>query len=128
MTALTKFAANPYSIRNSTGDLVSMDYLRRYIHCWCRVSDGFIHNRKANIEYFMSPAFLTPLKGKTASEIGKIASLDPRWGMSRQTTKSRSSVQEPVTNPANNGTDEPGFELEDHDSAVRDAIRANLTA
>jgi hypothetical protein len=74
-----KFGLNRFGIVNSDGEVVSEDYLRRYIHCWCRVSDGFTHNRKANIEYFMSDEFLAAHPGATASQIGKFASLSDRW-------------------------------------------------
>lgn len=76
---LNKFGVNRYGIANAAGQQVSEDYLRRYIHCWCRISNGFTHNRSENIAYFMSDEFLAQHKGKTASQIGKIASQSPRW-------------------------------------------------
>ena len=76
---LSKFGSNRFAISNGSGQVVSEDYLRRYIHCWCRASNGFTHNRSANIAYFMSDEFLSQHKGKTASQIGKAASLSPRW-------------------------------------------------
>lgn len=92
MAQLVKFVksesdskANKFDIRNSDGELVSMDYLRRYIHCWCRVSDGYTHNRKTNIEYFMSDTFLAQHRGKTASQVGKAASIDARWNITPTT-------------------------------------------
>jgi len=77
--SLVKFGQNRFNIVNSNGQVVSEDYLRRYIHCWCRTSNGFTYNRKANIAYFMSDAFLSQHVGKTASQIGKIASKSERW-------------------------------------------------
>jgi hypothetical protein len=84
MSTFNKFASesvtgNTYGIVNDDGQIVTLDYLRRYIHCWCRVSDGFTTNRKANIAYFMSAEFLSAHKGMTASQIGHAASLDARW-------------------------------------------------
>ena len=81
---LEKFGKNRFGILNSKGEEVSEDYLRRYIHCWCRVSDGFVHNRKANIAYFMSDEFLAQHSGKTASQVGKAASIDPRWKVAQR--------------------------------------------
>jgi hypothetical protein len=74
-----KFGSNRFGITNSRGEVVSEDYLRRYIHCWCRAEHGFTHNRKENIAYFMSDEFLSQHPGKTASQIGKIASQSERW-------------------------------------------------
>jgi hypothetical protein len=79
MSALVKFSSNPFGVVNSDGVEVSEDYLRRYIHCWCRVSDGFTFNRKANIAYFCSAKFIKAHPGKTASQLGKIASTSKRW-------------------------------------------------
>jgi hypothetical protein len=76
---LSKFGVNRYGVVNAAGQQVSEEYLRRYIHCWCRVSNGFTHNRAANIAYFMSDEFLSQHTGKTASQIGKAASLSPLW-------------------------------------------------
>ena len=76
-----KFGTNKFGIVNSDGKSVSHDYIRRYIHCWCRVSDGFTLNRKSNIEFFMTDEFLSAHPGKTASQIGQIASKSDRWGV-----------------------------------------------
>ena len=73
-------AANPYGITNSRGQIVTNGYLSRYIQCWCRQGDGFTKDRKANFTYFMSDEFLSQHVGKTASQIGKAASISPRWG------------------------------------------------
>jgi hypothetical protein len=72
--------ANPYGITNSRGEIVTSAYLRRYVQCWCRQGDGFVKNRNENFAYFDSPEFLGQHVGKTASQIGKIASQDERWG------------------------------------------------
>ena len=76
---LNKFGTNRFGITNGSGQVVSEEYLRRYVHCWCRTSNGFTHNRSENIAYFMSDEFLALHPGKTASQIGKIASQSPRW-------------------------------------------------
>lgn len=80
-------AANPYGITNSRGQVVTNGYLSRYIQCWCRQGDGYVKDRKANFTYFMSDAFLSQHVGKTASQIGKAASTDARWGLTPKTKK-----------------------------------------
>lgn len=80
-------AANPYGITNSRGQIVTNGYLSRYIQCWCRQGDGFVKNRKENFAYFMSDAFLSQHVGKTASQIGKAASIDARWGLTPKPKK-----------------------------------------
>ena len=75
-----KFGNNRFGICNSKGEIVSEDYLRKYIHCCCRVSAGYTLDRKSNIEYFMSDEFLSANSGKTACQIGIIASKSERWG------------------------------------------------
>jgi hypothetical protein len=85
MSGLNKFASesvagNKFGIVNSRGEVVTMEYLRRYLHCWCRVADGFVSTKRHEIiEHYMSDAVLTRCKGMTASQIGKACSLDPRW-------------------------------------------------
>jgi hypothetical protein len=66
-------------ILNSRGERVTKEYMNRYIQCWCRQGDGFTHNRRDNFKYFMSDEFLSANAGKTASQIGKIASMSDRW-------------------------------------------------
>ena len=80
-------AANPYGVTNSRGQVVTNGYLSRYIQCWCRQGDGFTKNRKENFAYFMSDAFLSQHAGKTASQIGKAASIDARWGLTPKPKK-----------------------------------------
>jgi len=85
--AFRKFAeagdndANAYGIKNNRGEVVTTAYLRRYIQCWCRTGDGFLKNRAENFAYFMTEAFLSQHVGKTASQVGKAASVDARWGL-----------------------------------------------
>lgn len=102
MSSLIKFenevggVGNEFGIVNSAGQVVTRDYLRRYIHCWCRVSDGFVYNRKQNIEYFMSNEFLAKHRGKTASQVGKAASMSDRWNEpveKKITTKSAGKIR-----------------------------------
>jgi hypothetical protein len=82
---LKKFAgpngedANEYGITNDRGQVVTTQYLARYIQCWCRTGDGYIDDRKANFAYFMSHAFLSAHATLTASQVGKAAASDPRW-------------------------------------------------
>jgi hypothetical protein len=73
--------ANIFGITNNRGEIVTNSYLRRYIQCWCRAPHGYTKNRKANFDYFMSEEFLSLHIGKTASQIGKAASSDARWGL-----------------------------------------------
>jgi hypothetical protein len=82
MKTFSKFGVNRFGIVNSKGEVVSEDYLRRYIHCWCRKDDPMynVPNRGQIIDHFMSDEFLSKHLGKTASQIGKIASIDPIWG------------------------------------------------
>ena len=82
--ALVKFESettvgNNYGITNSKGQVVTAEYLARYIHCWCRASNGFRHNRKENIAFFTSAEFLSTCAGLTASQVGHKAALSPRW-------------------------------------------------
>jgi hypothetical protein len=72
--------ANKYGIKNGRGEIVTDAYLRRYIQCWCRSGDGFTQNRDANFAFFMSDEFLATQRGKTASQVGKAASLSELWG------------------------------------------------
>jgi hypothetical protein len=71
---------NPWRITNNRNQLLTTAYLRRYIQCWCRVENGYTENRAANLAYFMSDEFLAPHAGETASHVGKLASIDARWG------------------------------------------------
>jgi len=88
VTGLVKFAtdaaderANKFGICNNRGELVTSAYLDRYVQCWCRKENGYTLNRKENFVYFRSEAFLSTMVGKTASQVGKVASLDSRWGV-----------------------------------------------
>jgi hypothetical protein len=76
--------ANKFGITNSRNEVVTDGYLRRYIQCWCRQEHGFVKDRKANFEYFMSGEFLSQQVGKTASQVGKAASISDRWGIVRR--------------------------------------------
>lgn len=70
-------------VKNSRGETVTASYLRRYVHCWARKADGFTFNRKVNIEYFMSEAYIreqfTAHPDMTASEFGHTCRLSKRW-------------------------------------------------
>jgi hypothetical protein len=79
MATFEKFGNNAYGITNEDGKMITMDYIRRYIHCWCRVSNGFVHERKANIAHFMSPENLEAHRGMTGSRVGHDAALSTRW-------------------------------------------------
>lgn len=88
---LVKFAvdaadpkANKFGIVNGRGELVTTQYLARYIQCWCRQENGYVKNRKENFAYFMSNAFLSTCIGMTASQVGKKASVDARWGIAKK--------------------------------------------
>jgi hypothetical protein len=90
---LQKFAAsaadekaNKFGILNSRGELVTNAYLSRYVQCWCRKEHGYVKDRKANFAYFMSDQFLATMVGKTASQVGKAASLDARWDLHKPAT------------------------------------------
>jgi len=90
---LQKFAAsaadekaNKFGICNSRGELVTNSYLSRYVQCWCRKEHGYVKDRKANFAYFMSDQFLATMVGKTASQVGKAASLDARWDLHKPAT------------------------------------------
>lgn len=72
--------ANQYGICNERGELVTRQYLSRYIQCNCRQGNGFVANRKENFAYFMSDAFLSECRGMTANEVGRKAAASPRWG------------------------------------------------
>ena len=84
--------ANPYGITNSRGQVVTKGYLSRYIQCWCRKGDGYSKNRSENFRYFMSDEFLSQHADKTASQIGKAASIDPRWGLTPKPTKQNVNI------------------------------------
>lgn len=90
---LQKFAAsaadekaNKFGICNSRGELVTNSYLSRYVQCWCRKENGYVKDRKANFTYFASDAWLATMVGKTASQVGKAASLDARWNLHKPAT------------------------------------------
>lgn len=108
MATFEKFAVDPekgnkWGITNDRGDLVTESYLRRYVQCWCRAEHGYVLNRKANFEFFMSDEFIKPLVAsgiKTASQIGKAASIHPRWGKIAETAKGVKPVTPKTTNPA----------------------------
>jgi hypothetical protein len=73
--------SNAFGITNTRGQIVTREYLARYIQCWCRKENRFVLNRKANFEYFMSTAWLGQHATDTASQVGHCASLDEtRWG------------------------------------------------
>jgi hypothetical protein len=103
---LVKFAdsladeqANAYGIQNSRGQIVTNTYLARYIQCWCRVGNGYTANRKANFAHFMSAEFLSNCTGLTASQVGRKASLDERWGIPAKISRKAGApapAQEPV--------------------------------
>lgn len=76
--------ANRYNIRNTRGELVTMEYLNRYVQCWCRIGDGFNNDRKANFVYFSSHEFLKQHVGETASAVGRAAAADLRWSKNRK--------------------------------------------
>lgn len=84
--------ANPYGITNSRGQVVTKGYLSRYIQCWCRKGDGYHKDRSANFAYFMSDEFLSQHADKTASQIGKAASIDPRWGLAPKPAKPDTNI------------------------------------
>jgi hypothetical protein len=77
--ASDKTPGNKWGIMNSTDEVVTVEYLRRYIHCWNRIQDGFVHDRKHNIAYFLSDAFLLTCGGLTASQVGQKARFSPLW-------------------------------------------------
>ena len=87
MATLQKFGFNEFGIKNASGVEVTGSYLRRYIHCWCRKSDGFTYHRKENIEFFCSAAFINAHPGCTASQLGKIAHDSPRWKAAKKVRK-----------------------------------------
>lgn len=80
MSALVMFGNNLYKITNNEGKQLTLAYIRRYIHCTCRIADGFDHpNRKQIIEDYMSVEFLKTMVGRTAAAVATECLLDPRW-------------------------------------------------
>ena len=101
--SITKFSedGNRFGIKNDRGETVTNEYLRRYIQCWCRKEHGYSLNRKANFDYFMSDAWLETQRGKTASQVGKAASIHERWGkLSKQTAGSPQAAAPAPSTPA----------------------------
>jgi hypothetical protein len=91
--AIVKFGQNPFGVCNSHAIEVTPEYLSRYVQCWCRKADGFVYNRKANIAYFTSPEFVNAHPGLTASQLGKVASLDARWNAPVELVKVTTSAE-----------------------------------
>jgi hypothetical protein len=79
--AIVKFGKNEFGVTNSKSEPqeITPEYLSRYVQCWCRLGSGFTYNRKANLAYFCSAAFVSLWPGLTASQIGHEAAKSDRW-------------------------------------------------
>lgn len=81
--------ANKWGIVNGRGEVVTTAYLKAYVECSCRIPDGYVKDRVANMQYLMSDAFMSACKADklTAAQVGKRASVDPRWGLAKKVGK-----------------------------------------
>ena len=75
---MSNFGYNEFGIYGKGGELITLTYVRAYIHCNCRIADGYDQpDRDKIIQDYMNN--LESFRGMSGNEIGKKCSLDKRW-------------------------------------------------